>query len=466
MLQIRRDKTFVILFPALFVLTLPLSCKAQEKIVRKPALAVPSANAALANRNAVRASSALAAYTDAVLPGSAFAGVVSGPDGGLYGVTYDGGASNKGTLYRFDPGTFSVTTLHSFNGAGDGSTPYGELSFDPVTGKFYGTTDGGGPSGVGTIFAFDGSTVTTLKSDFTGYTSPQGSLVKAGGFLYGSLARTNGAVFRIAPDGSGFTIIHAFTDFSSLPQSLTLGSDGKLYGVTIYGGVVCDSANPTLGCGTVFRLKPVSPGDSDEQFETLYQFQFAGSLFRSNYPQGKLIYGMDGLLYGATHYHLFRLNPNNPGPTFQFIWTSGGGISLSVIEGADGRLYAADYGGGTNGAGQVFSLGKDGANVSVLHDFSFTTGSKSYGPYGRLYRDAVGTIYGTTEYTNSTPSNGVVFSLSGISEPPTKLKVSGGDVLVGSPGQGIILKAPSGATCRLLSIDNAGAMVLTAFVCP
>ncbi len=54
----------------------------------------------------------------------------------------------------------------------------------------------------------------------------------------------------------------------------------------------------------------------------------------------------------------------------------------------------------------------------------------------------------------------------GTSTPKTKLDVTGGNILVGSPGQGIVLKSPDGATCRLLSIDNAGAMVLTAVVCP
>ncbi len=462
MLQIKRDKTFVILFPGLFLLTLPLICTAQSKIASRPTPVVPSANTAPATTPTAQA----VAYTDAVLPGSAFAGVVPGPNGKFYGVTYDGGTSNKGALYRFDPATFSVTTIHSFNGAGDGDTPYGELSFDPGSGKLYGTTEGGGPLDVGTIFELTGSTLTTLKSDFAGFSAPQGALVKSGGFIYGSLARPNGAVFRMAPDGSGFTIIHAFSDFSALPQSLTLGADGKLYGVTIFGGVVCEPSSPILGCGTIFRLKPVLPGDLNEQFETLYQFQFATSPNRSNYPQGNLIYSVDGMLYGATHHNLFRLNPNNPSTTFQFIWTAGGGVSLSVIEGADGRLYAADYGGGTNGAGQIFSLNKDGTDVSVLHNFSFTTGSKSYGPYGRLYRDVAGTIFGTTEYTNNTTSAGVVFSLSGTSDPPPKLKVSGGDILVGSPGQGIILKSPSGTTCKLLSIDNAGAMVLTALGCP
>ncbi len=50
--------------------------------------------------------------------------------------------------------------------------------------------------------------------------------------------------------------------------------------------------------------------------------------------------------------------------------------------------------------------------------------------------------------------------------PKAKLDVTGGDILIGSPGQGIILKSPNGATCKLLSIDNAGAMALTAIACP
>ncbi len=54
----------------------------------------------------------------------------------------------------------------------------------------------------------------------------------------------------------------------------------------------------------------------------------------------------------------------------------------------------------------------------------------------------------------------------GTSTPKAKLDVTGGNILVGSPGQGIILKSPNGATCRLLSIDNTGAMVLSAITCP
>ncbi len=54
----------------------------------------------------------------------------------------------------------------------------------------------------------------------------------------------------------------------------------------------------------------------------------------------------------------------------------------------------------------------------------------------------------------------------GTNTPKARLDVTEGNILVGSPGQGIILKSPNGATCRLMAIDNSGAMTLTAITCP
>ncbi len=54
----------------------------------------------------------------------------------------------------------------------------------------------------------------------------------------------------------------------------------------------------------------------------------------------------------------------------------------------------------------------------------------------------------------------------GTTAPKAKLDVTGGNILVGTPGQGIILKSPNGLTCKLLSIDDAGAMVLANATCP
>jgi hypothetical protein len=55
----------------------------------------------------------------------------------------------------------------------------------------------------------------------------------------------------------------------------------------------------------------------------------------------------------------------------------------------------------------------------------------------------------------------------GTNTPQAKLQVQGGNIYVGTPGQGVILKSPNGVTCRLLTIDNMGNFaLLTVSPCP
>jgi len=54
----------------------------------------------------------------------------------------------------------------------------------------------------------------------------------------------------------------------------------------------------------------------------------------------------------------------------------------------------------------------------------------------------------------------------GTTAPQAQLHVQGGNIFVGAPGQGIILKSPDGNTCRVLTIDNTGALTLSAITCP
>lgn len=56
-----------------------------------------------------------------------FGGLVAGPDGMVYGMTSNGGDGGEGTIYRYDPLTQQVTTLHSFAGAAGGELVRGEL---------------------------------------------------------------------------------------------------------------------------------------------------------------------------------------------------------------------------------------------------------------------------------------------------------------------------------------------------
>ena len=366
-------------------------------------------------------------FIETALPGNAFAGVVPAPNGRLYGLTYTGGTSNKGTLYSVDTAMSSVVVHVNFIGS-NGAVPFDELTYHVASAKFYGTTSSGGAGNIGTIFSFDPTTnsLATLKEDFLGYTQPQGPLVVSGGYIYGAMASPNGAVFRMAIDGSGFTILYSFTDLSAHPLALALGQDGRLYGVTIYGGIVCYQ-NYTYGCGTVFRLRAVLPGDPDTQFETLYQIQ---DRFDAN-PLRRPVYGSDGLLYFNNHLRILRLDPNSPASTFQRIWEEpGGSTSMSIIEGTDNRLYAASYDNSQSRAGRVFSINRDGSGAISLRNFSFTTGSTAFGPYGILYRSPAGTVYGTTEYTNLVaPYNGTVFAINPVNNTPPVLS----NVAVTSP---------------------------------
>jgi hypothetical protein len=54
----------------------------------------------------------------------------------------------------------------------------------------------------------------------------------------------------------------------------------------------------------------------------------------------------------------------------------------------------------------------------------------------------------------------------GTVEPKSKVHAEGGAIYVGSPGEGIILKSPSGLMCVKLTIDDVGGLVTTPLACP
>jgi len=82
---------------------------------------------------------------------SPYPGVVLDAEGNLYGDTYEGGASDYGTVYEVS-NTGEFTLLHSFtNYPSDGATPYGSLLLD-AQGALVGTTYAGGAYGWGTVW--------------------------------------------------------------------------------------------------------------------------------------------------------------------------------------------------------------------------------------------------------------------------------------------------------------------------
>jgi len=82
-------------------------------------------------------------------PGS----LVRDADGNLYGPACGGGIHNSGSVFKLTPsgGGWTETDLYDFTGGNDGYCPVGNVIFD-TQGNIYGTTNGGGSHGYGTVF--------------------------------------------------------------------------------------------------------------------------------------------------------------------------------------------------------------------------------------------------------------------------------------------------------------------------
>ena len=175
----------------------------------------------------------------------------------LYGTTSEGGNAGKGTVFAISTDGTGFTNLHSFTGVSEGAYPYAGLVLSSNT--LYGTTEFGGGSGHGTVFAMniDGSGIKTLHN-FSGSIDgarPTSVLVLSGNTLYGTAqfggSTGSGTVFAITTDGASFTTLYSFNggDDGSFPYAGLVLFNNRLYGTATGGGL--------FGLGTVFNL-PVS----------------------------------------------------------------------------------------------------------------------------------------------------------------------------------------------------------------
>jgi uncharacterized repeat protein (TIGR03803 family) len=126
--------------------------------------------------------------------------------GNLYGATGGGGTYNLGTVFKLDK-TGKMTVLHSFGAPGDGVGPYGGLVRD-AAGCLYGVTWSGGTSNLGTVFKMTKSGKETVLHSFAGRdgANPGAGLFRdAEGNIYGTTSAGGtsyngyGTIFKIAP---------------------------------------------------------------------------------------------------------------------------------------------------------------------------------------------------------------------------------------------------------------------------
>jgi uncharacterized repeat protein (TIGR03803 family) len=129
--------------------------------------------------------------------------LVQGNDGSFYGATYQGGASNVGSIFKITPaGVF--TTVYSFKGSGfgDGALPYTGLTLG-TDGNFYGPTANGGTKNAGALYKMTPAGVVTTLYSYCAVTCndgyyPETPLVQhTSGKFYGNSSGNSlgGAVF-------------------------------------------------------------------------------------------------------------------------------------------------------------------------------------------------------------------------------------------------------------------------------
>ncbi|HZI77556.1 MAG TPA: choice-of-anchor tandem repeat GloVer-containing protein, partial [Gemmatimonadales bacterium] len=356
--------------------------------------------------------------------------LVRGADGTLYGMTAAGGALGQGQVFKFDPGGAGYTALKNFSHI-DGAGASSVLLLSGQT--LYGTTERGGLFDQGTIFQVktDGSGFDVLhhfsalnESDSGTFTNLDGAkpfagLALAGGFLFGTAPEGgingSGTIFRLNPDGSDYTVLHAFSDFSSgtnaegaVPYADLLFEAGYLYGTASIGG--------THGVGTIFRLQP---DGSDwtvlHHFPALEAAPAGWTNSDGAWPSAGLV-ASGGVLYGNCHEGgpfaygtVYKLNPDGTGfsvlKSFDLLSEPAGpdGLLVAVGDTLFGVMASPD-----SFSGGVYRLHRDGSGFAVIKSFS----NWLYGAAPSRGLALVGSkLYGTTP-DGGTFNYGTLFELS------------------------------------------------------
>jgi uncharacterized repeat protein (TIGR03803 family) len=351
----------------------------------------------------------------------------------LYGMTYRGGFSGYGSVFKMNTNGTGFTLLHNFNGYTDGRWPYGSLTLDGST--LYGMTPRIGDGGGGAAFKIntDGSSFTPLHTFAGGANDgllPYGSLTLYNSRLYGMTFAGGGSgagtAFRMNTDGSSFTLLHTFAggvnDGIYPLGSLTSDNNGWLYGMTQEGG--------SLNRGTVFGMNVDGNG-----YAVLHSFSDDNN---GKFPSGSLtlsgstLYGMTwqggGVGNGGT---IFKMNINGTG--FTLLHTFAGGVNDGMnpmgsltLDGS--TLYGMTQYGGSNNCGTAFQINTNGTGFALLRSFAGGV-NDGKNPKGSLTLDG-STLYGMT-YAGGVLDAGTVFSIGVVPEPSSMGMVLLGLGLIG-----------------------------------
>ncbi len=345
--------------------------------------------------------------------------------GTLYGTAADGGTNGLGTVFAINTDGQDFTNIHNFDFPTNGSGPLAALVLSGDT--LYGTTRAGGTNGLGTVFAIrtngtgfgllhqfgsvlqeDPATQLNVNSDGA---YPETELVLSSNTLYGATEQGgsggNGTLFKINTDGSGFTLLHNFTNQDGgYPSVHMVVSGTNLFGATRFGGSASDTGYGG-GNGTLFRVNTNGTGFTNIYIMGEYDADpFAGLVLSSNTLYGTTLLGSGGSNsppYGS----VFKINTDGTGFTnFYILDPELGGADPSaglVIHG--NTIYATEE--GFDYGGTVFQVNTDGTGYTNLTSFNSVGDPETL--TGLVL--ASGTLYGTA-WNGGAYGSGEVFALT------------------------------------------------------
>jgi uncharacterized repeat protein (TIGR03803 family) len=323
--------------------------------------------------------------TDGAFPATPLA---LGSNATYYGTTSGGGANNLGTVFKVSS-KGQLATVYNFcpqAGCADGQGPFGPGLFAGTDGNFYGIA-AGGVNGHGVAFRLTPAGKESVlysfcsRSNCVDGSTPQ-ALVQVGANFYGLTMSGGtgvgcgvgcGTVFKLTSAGKLATLYNFCPQTNCVdgadPVSLTLATDGNLYGTTSQGG--------TANGGVLFSISPAG------KFTTLYSFCSETNCPDGAFP-GALTQATTGVFWGTTQ---------------------AGGTNFSTCSGGCGTVFTLNMGLAPF-IEAVPASGKVGSTVLILGNS--LTGSTSVTFNGKA---AAFKVVSSTEITVTVPAGATTGSV-------------------------------------------------------
>lgn len=317
----------------------------------------------------------------------------------LWGYGFIGGLHNLGFIYKTNNHGGQLRIVHHFTGEEGGQYPNGDLVQGP-DGLIYGTASGG-LHGLGMIFRVDPIEGELEIVYHFEEEHPSGSMTLAtDGKLYGYTAGV-GEIYAYDPISGTYEVLHTFNIANGkvgiTATKMIEVTPNVLYGVTVLGGAE--------NGGLIFRFDI-----NAAEYEIVYEFDG-----QHGSKPGNIEHFSDGKLYGIADGGrefdkrlIFQYDPETGtvatihefGPDYHLVLSA-------LLEASNGRFYGVATIGGFDVHGAIWEYDPASDEAVFIKEFTFASGTHI--PDAPLMEAFDNNIYGTTRYGGSSPGLGTIF---------------------------------------------------------